>query len=44
LQFGAGLSLTRNPFSNGASSYLLSASLPAQYFVVEGLSIGGAVD
>ena len=44
LKFGASLSLTSNSFSNGASSYLLSASLPVQYFVIEGLSIGGTVD
>jgi hypothetical protein len=37
------LSLTGNSFSNGASSYSLSADLPLQYFVADGLSLGGDV-
>ena len=37
------MSLTGNSFSNGASSYSLSADLPLQYFVADGLSLGGAV-
>jgi hypothetical protein len=44
LRFGADLSLTGNSFSNGTSSYSLTAGLPLQYFVADGLAVGGAVD
>jgi hypothetical protein len=41
---GASLSLTGNSMSNGDSSFLVSASLPLQYFLVDGFSAGLAID
>jgi hypothetical protein len=41
---GGALSLTGNSSSNGNSSFLVSASLPLQYFLADGFSAGLAVD
>jgi hypothetical protein len=41
---GAVLSLTDSSFSNGNSSYSLTASLPLQYFVADGFAFGGVVN
>lgn len=41
---GGSLAITSNSFSNGDSAFLVSASLPIQYFLVDRLSAGLSVN
>jgi hypothetical protein len=43
VRVGGDISLTGVSFANGASSYNLVANLPVQYFLFDGLTLGGAV-